>query len=80
MRVSGLDVAAVTKTVVETVRERDGEEFSHHDLTPALDTGTTAVRRTRHVTDTVANLHSERITIYTQSFLFSLEDSQRDVT
>ncbi|KAG7320612.1 hypothetical protein KOW79_016465 [Hemibagrus wyckioides] len=41
-REAGLDVAAVTKTVVETVRERDGEEFSHHDLTPALDTGTTA--------------------------------------
>ncbi|KAF4079966.1 hypothetical protein AMELA_G00184450 [Ameiurus melas] len=42
---AGLDVAAVTKTVVETVRERDGEEFSHHDLTPALDTGTTAEDR-----------------------------------
>ncbi|XP_035384615.1 nuclear pore complex protein Nup107 [Electrophorus electricus] len=39
---AGLDVAAITKTVVETVRERDSEEFSHHDLTPALDTGTTA--------------------------------------
>ncbi|XP_062852985.1 nuclear pore complex protein Nup107 [Trichomycterus rosablanca] len=39
---AGLDVAAVTKTVVETVRERDAEEFTHHDLTPALDTGTTA--------------------------------------
>ncbi|XP_076849044.1 nuclear pore complex protein Nup107 [Brachyhypopomus gauderio] len=38
---AGLDVAAVTKTVVETVRERDSDEFSHHDLTPALDTGTT---------------------------------------
>uniref|UniRef100_A0A8B9H105 Nuclear pore complex protein n=1 Tax=Astyanax mexicanus TaxID=7994 RepID=A0A8B9H105_ASTMX len=38
---AGLDVAAVTKTVVEAVRERDSEEFSHHDLTPALDTGTT---------------------------------------
>ncbi|KAK3517955.1 hypothetical protein QTP70_028501, partial [Hemibagrus guttatus] len=44
-RQAGLDVAAVTKTVVETVRERDGEEFSHHDLTPALDTGTTAEDR-----------------------------------
>ncbi|KAK3545071.1 hypothetical protein QTP86_033480 [Hemibagrus guttatus] len=44
-RQAGLDVAAVTKTVVETVSERDGEEFSHHDLTPALDTGTTAEDR-----------------------------------
>ncbi|MCJ8742943.1 hypothetical protein PDJAM_G00088120 [Pangasius djambal] len=42
---AGLDVAAVTKTVVETVRERDGEEFAHHDLAPALDTGTTAEDR-----------------------------------
>ncbi|KAM9467463.1 nuclear pore complex protein Nup107 [Clarias gariepinus] len=42
---AGLDVAAVTKMVVETVRERDGEEFSHHDLTPALDMGTTAEDR-----------------------------------
>ena len=35
-------MAAVTKTVVETVRERDSQEFSHHDLT--LDTATTAVK------------------------------------
>uniref|UniRef100_A0AAR2LXV5 Nuclear pore complex protein n=1 Tax=Pygocentrus nattereri TaxID=42514 RepID=A0AAR2LXV5_PYGNA len=39
---AGLDVAAVTKTVVEAIRDRDSEEFSHHDLTPALDTGTSA--------------------------------------
>lgn len=36
-------MAAVTKTVVEAVRERDSDEFSHHDLTPALETGTTLV-------------------------------------
>uniref|UniRef100_A0A9J7XG59 Nuclear pore complex protein n=1 Tax=Cyprinus carpio carpio TaxID=630221 RepID=A0A9J7XG59_CYPCA len=39
---AGLDVAAITKTVVETIRERDTDEFAHHDLTPALDTATTA--------------------------------------
>ncbi|KAJ8008866.1 hypothetical protein DPEC_G00082890 [Dallia pectoralis] len=39
-REAGLDVAAVTKMVVENIRERDPEEFAHHDLTPALDTGT----------------------------------------
>uniref|UniRef100_A0A8C9WG84 Nuclear pore complex protein n=1 Tax=Scleropages formosus TaxID=113540 RepID=A0A8C9WG84_SCLFO len=39
-REAGLDVAAVTKTVVENIRERDVEDFAHHDLTPALDTGT----------------------------------------
>uniref|UniRef100_A0A673GHZ1 Nuclear pore complex protein n=1 Tax=Sinocyclocheilus rhinocerous TaxID=307959 RepID=A0A673GHZ1_9TELE len=38
---AGLDVAAITKTVVETIRERDTNEFAHHDLTPALDTATT---------------------------------------
>ncbi|XP_056604579.1 nuclear pore complex protein Nup107 [Triplophysa dalaica] len=39
---AGLDVASITKTVVETIRERDTDEFAHHDLTPALDTATTA--------------------------------------
>ncbi|XP_066579929.1 nuclear pore complex protein Nup107 isoform X2 [Amia ocellicauda] len=39
-REAGLEVAAVTKTVVENIRERDAEDFAHHDLTPALDTGT----------------------------------------
>ncbi|XP_051547167.1 nuclear pore complex protein Nup107 [Myxocyprinus asiaticus] len=39
---AGLDVAAITKTVVETIRERHTDEFAHHDLTPALDTATTA--------------------------------------
>ncbi|XP_056311527.1 nuclear pore complex protein Nup107 [Danio aesculapii] len=38
---AGLEVAAITKTVVETIRERDSDEFAHHDLTPALDTATT---------------------------------------
>ncbi|XP_042367166.1 nuclear pore complex protein Nup107 [Plectropomus leopardus] len=36
---AGLDVAAVTKLVVETVRERDETEFTHHSQT--LETGTT---------------------------------------
>ncbi|XP_062931624.1 nuclear pore complex protein Nup107 [Cynocephalus volans] len=36
-----LDVATITKTVVENIRKRDNGEFSHHDLAPALDTGTT---------------------------------------
>lgn len=35
---SGLDVAAITKLVVETVRDRDGTEFTHHNT---LDTATT---------------------------------------
>uniref|UniRef100_A0A8I3WHG6 Nuclear pore complex protein n=1 Tax=Callithrix jacchus TaxID=9483 RepID=A0A8I3WHG6_CALJA len=36
-----LDVATITKTVVENIRKKDNSEFSHHDLAPALDTGTT---------------------------------------
>ncbi|XP_070784950.1 nuclear pore complex protein Nup107 [Enoplosus armatus] len=36
---AGLDVAAVTKLVVETVRERDETEFTHHSQT--LEMGTT---------------------------------------
>uniref|UniRef100_A0A671Y942 Nuclear pore complex protein n=1 Tax=Sparus aurata TaxID=8175 RepID=A0A671Y942_SPAAU len=36
---AGLDVAAITKLVVETVRERDETEFTHHSQT--LETGTT---------------------------------------
>uniref|UniRef100_A0AAY4EK81 Nuclear pore complex protein n=1 Tax=Denticeps clupeoides TaxID=299321 RepID=A0AAY4EK81_9TELE len=39
---AGLDVAAIIKTVVETVRGRDNQDFSHHDLTPALETATSA--------------------------------------
>ena len=35
--------AAITKTVVENIRKKDDGEFSHHDLSPALDTGTTEV-------------------------------------
>lgn len=38
---AGLDVAAVTKLVVETVRERDDAEFTHHSQT--LEMGTTKV-------------------------------------
>lgn len=37
----GLDVAAVTKLVVETVRERDDTDFTHHNQT--LEMGTTKV-------------------------------------
>uniref|UniRef100_A0A2I3T3F8 Nuclear pore complex protein n=1 Tax=Pan troglodytes TaxID=9598 RepID=A0A2I3T3F8_PANTR len=35
-----LDVATITKTVVENIRKKDNGEFSHHDLAPALDTVT----------------------------------------
>ncbi|XP_041935960.1 nuclear pore complex protein Nup107 isoform X2 [Alosa sapidissima] len=42
-REAELDVAAITKTVVETVRERDSQAFSHHDVT--LDAATTAEDR-----------------------------------
>ncbi|KAF6723325.1 Nuclear pore complex protein Nup107 [Oryzias melastigma] len=38
-REAGLDVSAITKLVVETVRERDETEFTHHSQ--ALETGTT---------------------------------------
>ncbi|XP_032710756.1 nuclear pore complex protein Nup107 isoform X4 [Lontra canadensis] len=36
-----LDIAAITKTVVENIRKKDNGEFSHHDMAPALDTSTT---------------------------------------
>lgn len=36
-----LDIASITKTVVENTRKKDDGEFAHHDLAPALDTGTT---------------------------------------
>lgn len=39
-----LDIATITKTVVENIRKKDNGEFSHHDLAPALDTGTTEVK------------------------------------
>uniref|UniRef100_A0A3P9K9Y5 Nuclear pore complex protein n=1 Tax=Oryzias latipes TaxID=8090 RepID=A0A3P9K9Y5_ORYLA len=38
-REAGLDVSAITKLVVETVREHDETEFTHHSQ--ALETGTT---------------------------------------
>lgn len=38
---AGLDVAAITKLVVETVRERDETDFTHHNQT--LEIGTTKV-------------------------------------
>lgn len=37
----GLDVATITKTVVENIRKKDAGEFSHHDH--MLDMGTTEV-------------------------------------
>ncbi|KFO70099.1 Nuclear pore complex protein Nup107, partial [Cuculus canorus] len=40
---AGLDVATITKTVVENIRKKDASEFSHHDQ--MLDTGTTEVDR-----------------------------------
>lgn len=40
-REAGLDVSAITKLVVETVREHDETEFTHHSQ--ALETGTTKV-------------------------------------
>lgn len=36
---AGLDVATITKTVVENICKKDAGEFTHHDL--AIDTGTT---------------------------------------
>ncbi|XP_067855607.1 nuclear pore complex protein Nup107 isoform X2 [Heptranchias perlo] len=40
-REAGLDIAGVTKCVVENIRKKDAEEFTHHDLSPSLDTATT---------------------------------------
>ncbi|KAM4036684.1 nuclear pore complex protein Nup107 [Anomaloglossus baeobatrachus] len=37
---AGLEVATITKTVVENTRRKNGSEFAHHDFTPALDSGT----------------------------------------
>lgn len=39
---AGLDVAAITKLVVETVREKDDTDFTHHSQT--LEMGTTKVQ------------------------------------
>ncbi|KAM4747248.1 nuclear pore complex protein Nup107 [Rhinophrynus dorsalis] len=44
---AGLDVATITKTVVENIRKKDGGEFTHHDLAPALDSGTTEEDRAK---------------------------------
>ncbi|XP_078455539.1 nuclear pore complex protein Nup107 isoform X1 [Lampetra fluviatilis] len=38
---AGLDVAAVTKTIVENVRGQDSGDFAHHDCTALLDATTT---------------------------------------
>ncbi|XP_072123649.1 nuclear pore complex protein Nup107 isoform X1 [Mobula birostris] len=40
-REAGLDVAAVTKSVVESIRKKDAKDFTHHDQSPSLDTATT---------------------------------------
>ncbi|GCC31828.1 hypothetical protein chiPu_0010289 [Chiloscyllium punctatum] len=40
-REAGLDVPAVTKCVVENIRKKDVDKFTHHDLSPSLDTATT---------------------------------------
>ncbi|XP_075713041.1 nuclear pore complex protein Nup107 isoform X2 [Rhinoderma darwinii] len=37
---AGLDVATITKRVVENTRRKNVGEFAHHDFTPALDSGT----------------------------------------
>ncbi|KAM4678200.1 nuclear pore complex protein Nup107 [Discoglossus pictus] len=44
---AGLDVATITKTVVENTRKKDAGEFAHHDLVPSLDSGTTEEDRTK---------------------------------
>ncbi|XP_063316813.1 nuclear pore complex protein Nup107 isoform X2 [Pelmatolapia mariae] len=46
---AGLDVSAITKLVVETVRETDDTEFTHHSQT--LETGTTKDQRKIDVID-----------------------------
>ncbi|XP_030071286.1 nuclear pore complex protein Nup107 [Microcaecilia unicolor] len=38
---AGLDVATITKTVVENIRRKDTGAFTHHDIVPVLDSGTT---------------------------------------
>ncbi|XP_075065599.1 nuclear pore complex protein Nup107 [Mixophyes fleayi] len=44
---AGLDVAAITKTVVENTRKKDGGEFAPHDFAPAVDSGITEEDRAR---------------------------------
>ncbi|KAG8439653.1 hypothetical protein GDO86_005724 [Hymenochirus boettgeri] len=44
---AGLDVASITKTVVENTRKKDVGEFTHHSLAPALDSGTSEEDRAK---------------------------------
>ncbi|KAE8615530.1 hypothetical protein XENTR_v10008545 [Xenopus tropicalis] len=44
---AGLDVASITKTVVENTRKKDAGEFAHHNLAPALDSGTSEEDRAK---------------------------------
>ncbi|XP_018109458.1 nucleoporin 107kDa S homeolog isoform X3 [Xenopus laevis] len=44
---AGLDVASITKTVVENTRKKDAGEFAHHDFAPALDSGTSEEDRAK---------------------------------
>lgn len=52
----GLDVSAVTKLVVETVRETDDTEFTHHSQT--LETGTTKVTTKVFTLDLISLMRS----------------------
>lgn len=44
---TGLDVATITKMVVENIRKKDAGEFTHHDL--AINTNTTEVKMVLNV-------------------------------
>ncbi|XP_077325299.1 nuclear pore complex protein Nup107 [Lithobates pipiens] len=44
---AGLDVATITKTVVENTRRKDSTEFTHHDITPALASATSEEDRAK---------------------------------
>ncbi|XP_068132812.1 nuclear pore complex protein Nup107 isoform X2 [Hyperolius riggenbachi] len=44
---AGLDVATITKRVVENTRKKDGGEFAHHDLAPAMDSATSEEDRAK---------------------------------
>lgn len=65
---SGLDVATITKTVVENIRKKDAGEFSHHDH--VLDTGTTEVSVLQSRWSSLQSA-TESLTIYEPSFSFN---------
>lgn len=56
---AGLDVAAITKLVVETVRERDESDFTHH--TQTLEMGTTKVCSIKNHTDGVNEKKTSKV-------------------